>query len=455
MPVTTRLLPTEPVDSLDAYLATDIGGLGLQRAQQIGPRAVIDAVTASGLRGRGGAGFPTGRKWAGVAGERGFQRYLVCNGAEGEPATFKDRALMRNNPYQLIEGVLIAAFAIDAVAAYVCVKESFERELEALTRAAQEMQDAGLCRDCPITFVAGPPDYLYGEEKAMLEVIEGKPAMPRVLAPHEHGLFAGGPQEGWESVAAPTRARGAAHDPHPTVVNNVETLSNVPGIVVHGPDWFRQVGTAESPGTAVCTIVGDVRHAGVAEVELGATTLREAIDTIGGGVREGRRVRAVLSGVSNPVLTEADLDTPLSYEAMSNIGRGLGAAGFWVIDDSACMIDVALQASRFLAFESCGQCPACKLGSAEITVRLDRLRAGTSEEHDIDELGAWLARVTDGNRCYLAVEEQTVVRSILTVFSDEVHQHARGRPCPTDADRPLPLIRDLVDGSAVLAPIRG
>ena len=193
--MSTLLLPHQPITSLDEYFATDTGGLGLQAAQRMGARATIEVITASGLRGRGGGGFPTGRKWAGIAGQTGTRRYLVANGAEGEPGTFKDRALLRANPYQVIEGLIIAAFAVGAIEAYVCLKASFGREIDAVTRAVQELQAAGVCSDCSVTIVAGPDEYLFGEEKAMLEVIEGKPPLPRWFPPYEHGLFASSPQE--------------------------------------------------------------------------------------------------------------------------------------------------------------------------------------------------------------------------------------------------------------------
>ena len=272
----TFLLPAEPVTSLDAYLASDIGGLGIERAQRIGPAATIDAVLASGLRGRGGGGFPTGRKWSGIAAQVGTRRYVVCNGAEGEPGTFKDRALLRANPYQLVEGVIIAAFAVGAVEAFICLKRSFEREIDAVTRAVQEFQSAGICTDCQVTIVAGPDEYLFGEEKAMLEVIEGKPPLPRWFPPHEHGLFATAPQLGWEA----TPRSGSSGGPNPTLVNNVETLANVPHILARGPEWFSSMGTAESPGTIVVTVVGDVVAPDVGEVELG-TTLGDVIDAVG------------------------------------------------------------------------------------------------------------------------------------------------------------------------------
>ncbi len=210
--MTTFLLPLDPVASLGEYLAHPQGRRGIDRAHELGPAGTIAEVDRSGLRGRGGGGFPTGRKWAGIASQTGGRRYLVCNGAEGEPGTFKDRALLRANPYQLVEGVVIAAFAIGAVEAFICLKASFRREIDNVTRAVQEFQSAGICDDCKVTIVAGPDEYLYGEEKAMLEVIEGKPPLPRLLPPHEHGLFAAAPQTGWESTVrrGPGGEAGAA-----------------------------------------------------------------------------------------------------------------------------------------------------------------------------------------------------------------------------------------------------
>ena len=438
----TFLLPLEPVSSLDAYLATG-GRAGVETAQRIGPAETIETITRSGLRGRGGGGFPTGRKWAGIASQTGTRRYLVCNGAEGEPGTFKDRALLRANPYQFVEGVIIAAFAIGAEEAFICLKASFEREIDAVTRAVQEMQTSGICTDCTVNIVAGPDEYLFGEEKAMLEVIEGKPPLPRWFPPYEHGLFATGPQEGWESGAGRPRSGG----PNPTLVNNVETLSNVPHILANGADWFRSMGTAESPGTIVATVVGDVVAPDVGEVELG-TPLRAVIDAVGSGVHAGRAVKAVFSGVANPVVTADQLDVALSYEGFTALGSGMGAAGFIVYDDTACMVDAAYRMSRFLYIESCGQCPPCKLGSGEITTLLERIETGAGEDTDIARIQAWLDRVTDGNRCYLAVEERLVVSSVLRAFGDEFVEHIQRHECPRPERRPIPKLLDLANGVA-------
>jgi NADH-quinone oxidoreductase subunit F len=443
------LLSELPVRTLDEYLATEIGGLGLARAVELGRSGTIEEVSRSGLRGRGGAGFPTGRKWRSVVSGGPGRRFVVCNGAEGEPATFKDRALMRANPYQLLEGVLIAAFAVDAEAVYVALKASFERELARVIDAAAEMQAAGICRDCEIRIVAGPEDYLFGEEKALLEVIEGRAPLPRLFPPYEHGLFASDVVTGWE---ASDGERAANRAPNPTLVNNVETLSNVPHILARGADWFRSRGTSESPGTLVCTVVGDVVAPDVGEVELG-TRLGDVIALVGSGLVPGRAVKAVVPGVAAPVVW--DLSIPVSYEGFETAGSAMGAGGYYVLDDTACMVAAALTMSRFLAEESCGQCPPCKLGSTDITQHLERIETGHGDAGDVDAIGQWLGRVTDGNRCFLAVQERLVVGSIMTAFADEVEEHLTLRRCPRPRPLPLPQLRDLAGGVATYGPSIG
>jgi NADH:ubiquinone oxidoreductase subunit F (NADH-binding) len=446
--VSVFLLPTAPIESLDAYLATDTGAMGVARAHELGPAATIDVVSRSGLRGRGGGGFPTGQKWAGIAAQTAGRRYLVCNGAEGEPGTFKDRALLRANPYQLVEGVAIAAFAIDAAEAFICLKASFRREIDALTRAVQEFQAAGVCGDYKITIVAGPDEYLFGEEKAMLEVIEGNEPLPRWLPPYLHGLFATVPQLGWQPHDNEIGSTRSGTGSNPTLVNNVETLSNIPHILARGPEWFRSMGTAESPGTIVATVVGDVVAPDVGEVEMG-TTLRSVIDAVGSGLVDGRSVKAVFSGVANAVITSSHLDAPVSYEGFQAAGSGLGSAGFIVYDDSTCMVDAAYRFSRFLSIESCGQCPPCKLGSGAITEHLERIETGAGTDGDLDAITGWLGHVTDGSRCYLATEEQIVVTSILRAFPDEFTQHIALGRCPRPRRLPIPKLLDLADGKAV------
>jgi NADH-quinone oxidoreductase subunit F len=436
------LLPGRPVSSLDDYVARG-GGQGLDVAHKFGPEATTEEVTAAGLRGRGGGGFLTGRKWESIRQAGSGTHYAVCNAAEGEPATFKDRALMRANPYQAVEGLAIAAFCVDAESAYLCLKASFEREREAVTRAVREMDRAGVLGDLTVTVVAGPEEYLLGEEKAMLEVIEGKEPLPRLFPPFQHGLFATGPQQGWEAT---TPSRSDMPESNPTLVNNLETLSNVPHILARGADWFRSMGTDESPGTVCCTIVGDVQRPDVLEVEMG-TRLSEVVDRCGGPL-PGRQFRAAFSGVANAVLTPDRFGTPLTYEAMAAAGSGLGAAGFAVYDDSACMVEVARAFSRFLYVESCGQCRSCKFGCGEITRALERIEAGAGTDADIGSIGERLQTVTDQVRCYLAAEEQLVVASLLREFSDEFAEHLEGR-CRVPVARPItvPKVVDMVDGT--------
>ena len=437
------LLPPQPVTSVVEWQGMG-GGQALEIARRLGPDDTIEEIAAAGLRGRGGAGFPTARKWSGVRSSGGTHRYVVANGAEGEPASFKDRAVVRANPYQVIEGLAVAAATIGARQAFLALKAGFASEMERVTRAVEEMDAAGMLGDVPVTVVGGPDEYLFGEEKALLEVIEGKPPLPRLLPPYEHGLFATGSQLGWEAV--PREPGHAELDvANPTLVNNVETLADVVHILLRGPQWFRAMGTAASPGHAVATVVGDVVHPGVAEIDLGMP-LSDLIEQVGGGPHPGRRIKAAFSGISNPVVTAEKLHTPLTYEDMAAIGSGLGAMGFAVYDDTTCMVELAFQYSRFLWVESCGQCPPCKLGTQEITFRLNEIEACRGSDDDVAVIGARLGNVTDGNRCYLPVEEQHVVGSILRAFPEEFAAHLEGR-CPRPRpDLVAPKIVDLVDG---------
>jgi len=341
------------------------GGRGLQTALATWPIAVIQEVARSGLRGRGGAGFPTGEKWRAVRAVGAGSRYAVCNAAEGEPATFKDRLLLRTNPYQVLEGLAIAAYAVGAERAYIGLKETFGPEIQALTRALGEMRDADALGGVPVEVVLGPDLYLFGEETGLEEVIEGRPPLPRVARPFIQGLFARPPAD------------------NPTLVNNVETLANVPHILADGPDWLRANGTEGAPGTMVFTICGDVRREGVFELPLGSP-LRYLVEELAGGPPDGRAVKAIFPGASNTVILPAQLDVPLDFDAMRQAGSGLGAGGFAVFDDSACMVQAAHRYSRFLFVESCGQCPACKFGTGEVTQTLQALEAGGGSDRDLE-----------------------------------------------------------------------
>jgi NADH-quinone oxidoreductase subunit F len=439
------VLPDQPVASLEDWLAAG-GGLGLERARELGPDATIAELERAGLRGRGGAGFPIGAKWRTVRRAGGRHRYAVCDAAEGEPGTFKDRAILRANPYQVIEGLAIAALTLDAPEVFIALKASFGAERERVTSAVTEMEQAGLVGDLSVGIVGGPEEYLFGEEKALLEVIEGNDPLPRWLPPYVHGLFATAPQLGWQAHE-PEAGHTRGHESNPTAVNNVETLANVPHVLARGADWYRSIGTPETPGTVVCTVVGDAARAGVVEVAAG-TSLREVL-TMFGAPRPGRTVRAVFSGVTNAPLTEAALDTPLAFETFAAAGSGLGAGGFIVYDDTACMVDVASVLSRFLWVESCGQCPPCKLGTGAITSALDDIAAGRGGDASLESINHWLTVVADGNRCFLPVEEQQMVGSILRTFPGDFDAHLQGT-CTHEHRAVVPKLVDIVDGHAVL-----
>jgi NADH:ubiquinone oxidoreductase subunit F (NADH-binding) len=446
------LLVDPPVTDVTDYFDRG-GGSGFRRAAGLGPGGTIQEVILSGLRGRGGGGFPTGRKWQSVrdaaadAGDQGNaenRTFVVCNGAEGEPATFKDRAILRASPHSVVEGVAIAAFAVGAERAFIAVKEQFEPEIERLAAAVDELTAAGAIGDVSIQVVLGPDAYLFGEETGLLQVIEGEAPLPRTIPPYIHGLFATVPTAGWS--ASPAGVADTMPSSNPTVVNNVETLATVSHVLARGPEWHRSLGTPESPGCIVATVVGDVVRPGVGEVQMG-TPLGEVIERVGGGVRPGRRVKAVLSGVANPVLTADQLDTPCSYEGMAAVGSGLGAAGFLVLDDTTSMVEAAQMVSRFLYVESCGQCPACKLGCGAISERLDLLGRGQATPDDLETIAFRLQTVTDGNRCYLPVQEQRVVSSILKAFPHDVAAALEGRPLPARGLQ-VPKLVDLAGGRA-------
>ena len=441
----TRVLDASPVADLDAHLALG-GGRGLETARNLASTDIIDLIAASGLRGRGGAGFPTGTKWETVAlYESAAPTTVVVNAAEGEPGSFKDRAILRANPFRVLEGALIAARAVDATRVVVATKASFTTEIARLEAAVAEITEAGWATDVAIDLVRGPSEYLFGEETALLEVVAGRPPFPRIAPPYRRGASDVGDDP---AFAAGADLASPGGDVPPTLANNVETLANVPGILAEGPDWFRSLGTATSPGTVVVTITGSTRRHGVAEVPMG-TTLAEAISLIGGGAREHRGLVAALSGVANPILPATAFATPLGYDELRAAGSGLGAAGFIVFDDEDDLVAVAHAVTRFLAVESCGQCRPCKQDGLESAVLLERIRRSDATDRDLAQLEDRLLSVTDGARCYLAQQTQSVAGSVLQQFPEVVRSHLDGSRDAAAAHLVAPII-DLVDGVALL-----
>lgn len=433
MTIVHRVLNPKPVGTLDDYIRRFAGGTGIARARAMDPDAVIDLVVASGLRGRGGAGFPTGRKWRTVRenASTSIPATVVVNGAEGEPGTFKDRTILRVNPYHVLEGSLIAAHAVGANRVVVALKRAFEVDVGRVRSALDEIERAGWPESVAITIFEGPDEYLYGEETALLECLDGRPPFPRIAPPFRRGVTEVVETESdlrsGSGLSAHVQMAGSEQhlSAPPALVDNVETLANVPKIVERGPRWFRTEGTDLSPGTVVCTVTGRVQRPGVGEVLMG-TTLGEAIEQIGGGARPGHTITAVVPGVSGAMIAPELLDTRLTYEDMAAVGTGLGSGSFWVLDDTVDPVAAIAGVSRFLAVESCGQCSPCKEDGVVIADLLSRLAGSRSRPADVEQIRRRVRTVATGARCNLAVQQQVVVASLLDQWSELVDAHADG-----------------------------
>ena len=444
-----RVLDEEPVDDLDAYIEKG-GGDALKMAASVEPANVVDALMRSGLRGRGGAGFPTATKWSSVMAYTSTAEAtpVVINGAEGEPSTFKDRAILRNNPFRVVEGALVACTVLGSTELIVCLKHSFTQEKARLTTAIESMRTAGWLEGVEVRFVDGPDAYLFGEETALLEVVDGRQPFPRVTPPWRRGVDESADGTAAQAQLATPEGSSAA----PVLVNNVETFANVALIVRNGPEWFREIGTADSPGSIVCTVVGDVARCGVGEFAMG-TILHDVINELGVGAVRGRRIVAALPGASSAVIPEERFDTPLTHEAFRAIGSALGSAGFFCLDDSFHPLLAAHGAARFLAVESCGQCTPCKEDGLALTALLGGLIDGTAPPDAVSEIRSHLDTVTNEARCNLALQQQVIVGSLLaragnlsatasqTSIPAETVEAARARML-------VPLV-DIVDGKAV------
>jgi NADH-quinone oxidoreductase subunit F len=442
-----RVLFPKPISSFEEYLKRR-GGRGIEAASDMASADIIATIRAAGLRGRGGAGFPTAIKWQTTVDNCApeLAPTVVVNGAEGEPGTFKDRSILRADPYVVIEGALIAALAVGADSIIFGLKATFAEEVARLRSAIDEIEAAGWSTGVTIAVVEGPTEYLYGEETALLEVIDGRYPFPRIAPPYRRGVrevwLSLGDVDSDSGLAAHAQLAGPTDETvaPPALVDNVETLANVPGILARGAGWFRNDGTPESPGTIVCTVTGSTMRDDVAEVVMG-TPLREVIEVIGGGVDHGRSIKAVASGVSNVVLTADQLDTPCSYEAMIAAGSGLGTGGFCVFDDTVDMVAVAAGAARFLAVESCGQCSPCKIDGVSLSDHLAKLCRNEGSKADLAAVRKKLATVADGARCFLPSQQQNMVGSILEKFADEFEAHAQRAAEPVEPY----LITELLD----------
>lgn len=418
------LLPQDlkPLNNIQEYKAQ--GGLkGLEKARSMKPQDVINEVKKSGLRGRGGAGFPTAIKWQTVADDPAAKKFVVCNMAEGEPGTYKDRYLISKNPYLVLEGMLIVAYAIDAQRAILGTKSKFKKTVERLQNALKEFEDEGVIQPGYLEIVLGPDEYLLGEEKALLEVIDGRPPMPRLFPPFMMGVGIG-----------PTER-------NPAVVNNAESMSHLPNIFTKGADWFRSLGSEDTPGTIMISLSGDVKTPGMFEVEAGKITVRQMLFDLGGGPRGKDAFKAVFSGVANRVLTPDQFDLKMDFGTMRTAGVGVGSAGFMVYDESRSMVNLAWLFSKFLAKSSCGQCVPCNSGTRNITEILEKMLNGEAREDDIDEIMSITGRCTSQTRCFLPQQEANLISSIIQKFPQEFKDCIK-QSCGWAEDLIIPKLAD-------------
>jgi NADH-quinone oxidoreductase subunit F len=394
---------------LDVY--ERLGGYrGLRRAlTEMSQDQVLKELEASGLRGRGGAGFSMGKK-ASFLPHGEVEKYLCCNADESEPGTFKDRELMHKNPHQLIEGVLIGAFAAGASHAFIYIRGEYEAEADILDAALGEASARGYVGDdilgsgfsCSLVVHRGAGAYICGEETALLDSLEGKRGNPRLKPPFpaNQGLYQG-----------------------PTLINNVETLSNAPHIIVHGADWFRGFGTEKSPGTKVVSVSGNVKFPGNYEVELGVPA-RDIVYGLAGGPDPGTRVKAWFPGGSSaPVLTEEHLDLPYDFESMQQAGSMLGSGAIIVVDDTVPIVSVALRLAEFYRHESCGKCVPCREGTNWTVKMLERIDTGEATPMDLDVMASVQENIIGNCLCVLGDSMAMPVASMIKHFRPEFESH--------------------------------
>jgi NADH-quinone oxidoreductase subunit F len=403
--------------SINEYLGSG-GYAALEKALfDMSADEVIEQISASNLRGRGGGGFPAGRKWAQVKRQQTDQKYIVCNGDEGDPGAFMDRSVMEGDPHRMLEGMMIAGYACGANEGYIYVRAEYPLAVSRLRTAIEEAETLGLLGDnilgtdfCFRMHInRGAGAFVCGEGSALTASIEGKRGMPRVKPPRtvEHGLF-----------------------DKPTVLNNVETFANVPLIITNGAEWYKSIGPEKSPGTKAFALTGNIKNTGLIEVPMG-TTLREVIFDVGGGMRDGSAFKAVqIGGPSGGCLTTADLDLPLDFDSLKKAGAMIGSGGLVVLDEGTCMVEVARFFMDFTQNESCGKCVPCREGTRRMLEILERIVAGNGHEGDIDMLLELADTISATALCGLGKTAAFPVVSTLKSFRDEYEAHIFDKRCP-------------------------
>jgi len=391
-----------------------IGGYGqVEKARAMTSDELIAELQKANLRGRGGAGFPMGRKASLLDRKSPKPKYLVVNADESEPGAFKDREVMAKAPHRLLEGCLIAAHAIESQNVFIYIRGEYLTEYEILQRAVDEARAAGIFGDVDITVYRGAGAYICGEETALLDSLEGRRGQPRPRPPFPpiQGLYAA-----------------------PTQINNVCTIATVPAILELGPDSFTNIGTPGSPGTVLFSISGNVERPGNYELELG-TSMRELIYTHAGGIAGGRQLKAVIPGGSSvPALTSQQIDVPLDYDSLGAIGTFFGAASLIVVDDRCCMVQLALRSTKFYMHESCGKCTPCREGTRWMVQLLERIEAGDGTAHDLELLRKVCGRIEGKSLCALGDFAVWPVQSYMDKWPDEFVAHVEQGRCPLEGE---------------------
>ncbi|NLU52098.1 MAG: NADH-quinone oxidoreductase subunit NuoF [Clostridiaceae bacterium] len=428
-------------ENIEEYIARD-GYAALAKAvTEMTPAEVIAEVKKSDIRGRGGAGFPTGMKWQFAAQQVSDQKYVCCNADEGDPGAFMDRSILEGDPHSVLEAMAIAGYAIGANQGYIYVRAEYPIAVQRLNIAIKQAREYGLLGknifgtdfnfDIEIRLGAGA--FVCGEETALMTSIEGKRGEPRTRPPFPavKGL--------WEK---------------PTILNNVETYANIPMIILKGADWFSSIGTEKSKGTKVFAIGGKINNTGLVEIPMG-TTLREVIYDIGGGIPNGKKFKAAQTGgPSGGCIPASHLDTPIDYDNLIALGSMMGSGGLIVMDEDTCMVDIAKFFLEFTVDESCGKCPPCRVGTKRMYEILDRITQGKGEEGDIEKLEILAESIKQGALCGLGQTAPNPILSTLRYFRDEYEAHVKEKKCPAGVCKAMlnfEIIADKCKGCSLCA----
>ncbi len=411
-------------ENIEEYIAMD-GYRALGKVlTEMTPEQVIDTVKRSGLRGRGGAGFPTGVKWEFARKNDADQKYVCCNADEGDPGAFMDRSVLEGDPHAVLEAMAIAGYAIGSNQGYIYVRAEYPIAIKRLAIAIRQARDYGMLGknifdsgfDFDIGLRLGAGAFVCGEETALMTSIEGKRGEPRPRPPFPavKGLFG-----------------------KPTILNNVETYANVAQIILHGPEWFNSIGTEKSKGTKVFALGGKITHTGLVEIPMG-TTLREIVEEIGGGVPNGKRFKAAQSGgPSGGCIPASLIDTPIDYDRLLQIGSMMGSGGLIIMDEDTCMVDIAKFFLEFTVDESCGKCTPCRVGTRRLLEILTKITEGRGEMEDLDRLESLCYYIKENALCGLGQTAPNPVLSTLRYFRDEYIAHVKSKRCPAGVCKKL------------------